>query len=163
MDSVNIRIGHGYDVHAFCDGHGLILGGVEIPYSRAFKAHSDGDVLIHALCDAMLGATGQGDIGQHFPDTDPAFENMDSRIFMRRVVQIISDEDFRLLNADVTIIAQAPKMATHCHQMKLNLSDDIGCDLSALNIKATTTEHLGYIGREEGIAVHAVVLLERST
>ena len=162
MSTTTIRIGHGYDVHAFCDGHALVLGGVEIPYHRAFKAHSDGDVLIHALCDALLGAAAQGDIGQHFPDTDPAFKNIDSRIILRRVVEIIAEDEYKLINTDITIIAQAPKMAHHCHEMKLNLSDDIGCDLSAINVKATTTEHLGYIGREEGIAVHAVVLLERS-
>ena len=157
-----MRIGHGYDVHAFCDGDAIKLGGVEIPYHRAFKAHSDGDVLIHALCDAMLGAAGLGDIGEHFPDTDMAFKDMDSRIFLRHVVTVIAEDDFKLLNADITIIAQAPKMSPHCHDMKLNLSDDIGCDLSVLNVKATTTEQLGYIGREEGIAVHAVVLLERT-
>lgn len=160
---MSIRIGHGYDVHAFCDGYAITLGGVEIPFHRAFKAHSDGDVLIHALCDAMLGAAGKGDIGEHFPDTDMAFKDMDSRLFLRQVVEIIAEDDFELLNADITIIAQQPKMSPHCHEMKLNLSDDIGCELSVLNVKATTTEQLGYIGRGEGIAVHAVVLLERNS
>ena len=157
---MNARIGHGYDVHAFCEGDGIVLGGVKIAHDRAFKAHSDGDVLIHALCDAMLGAEGLGDIGQHFPDSDAQFRGMDSRLFLRQVHRLVSQQGFSLMNADMTIIAEAPKMASHCHAMKLNLCDELKCDLSILNIKATTTERLGYIGREEGIAVHAVVLLE---
>lgn len=158
---INARIGHGFDVHAFCEGDAIILGGVEIPFDKAFKAHSDGDVLIHALCDAMLGAAGLGDIGQHFPDSDTQYKNMDSRVFLQQVYRLVSQDGFRLMNADITIIAQVPKMTPHCHDMKLNLCDDLECDLSILNIKATTTEGLGYIGREEGIAVHAVVLLEK--
>lgn len=159
--TVNARVGHGFDVHAFCDGDAIVLGGVEIPFHQAFEAHSDGDVLIHALCDALLGACGLGDIGQHFPDSDEQYAGMDSRIFLRKVYQQVSSYEYGLANADITIIAQAPKMMPHLHAMKLNLCDDLGCDLSVLNIKATTTERLGYIGREQGIAVHAVVLLER--
>lgn len=159
----NMRVGHGFDVHAFCEGDAVRLGGVDIPYHKAFVAHSDGDVLIHALCDAMLGAAGLGDIGQHFPDTDVAYKDRDSRYFLQKVYQLVGEYRYRLNNADMTIIAQAPKMAPHCHAMKLNLCDELGCDLSAINIKATTTEQLGYIGREQGIAVHAVVLLESET
>ena len=157
-----IRIGHGFDVHAFCAGNAIILGGVEIPFNCAFKAHSDGDVLIHALCDAFLGAAGLGDIGLHFPDTDDQFKNTDSQIFLAKVNEMISGQGMQLGNADITIIAQAPKMAPHLNQMKQVLSEVLECDLSQLNIKATTTEHLGYCGREEGIAVHAVVLLEKT-
>lgn len=157
----NARIGHGFDVHAFGKGDSIIMGGVEIPHDQALMAHSDGDVLIHALCDAMLGAAGQGDIGQLFPDTDKQYQGMDSRVFLREVNHRVSQLGLKLANADMTIIAQAPKMSPHCHEMKLNLCDELECDLSILNIKATTTEGLGYIGREEGIAVHAVVLLEK--
>ena len=158
-----IRVGHGFDVHALSSGDAIILGGVEIPFTKSFVAHSDGDVLIHALCDALLGAIGEGDIGQHFPDTDFRHQNRDSREFLCEVYQLVSERGFRLGNADVTIIAQAPKMAPHLHQMKLNLCDDLDCDLSCLNIKATTTENLGYPGRGEGIAVHAVCLLEKAS
>lgn len=157
-----IRIGHGFDVHAFCAGNSIILGGVEIPFNRSFKAHSDGDVLIHALCDALLGAAGLGDIGLHFPDTDDQFKNRDSRFFLRKVNELIADQGLNLGNADITIIAQAPKMSPHLTSMKQVLSEVLDCDLLQLNIKATTTEHLGYCGRQEGIAVHAVVLLEKS-
>lgn len=157
----NARIGHGYDVHAFRDGNAIILGGVEIPHTKAFKAHSDGDVLIHALCDAMLGAAGLGDIGQHFSDSDDQYAGMDSRMFLRQVNKLIKQDGFTIVNADMTIIAEAPKIQPHCHNMKINLCEDLDCDLSVLNIKATTTEQLGYIGREEGIAVHAVVLLDK--
>jgi len=160
---MNARIGHGYDVHAFCDGDAIVLGGVEIPFHHSFKAHSDGDVLIHALCDALLGATGLGDIGQHFPDTDTQYANMDSRVFLKQVYSLVKQYDYGLVNADITILAQAPKMQPHLHAMKINLADDLNCDLGAVNIKATTTEALGYIGREEGIAVHAVVLLEKTS
>jgi 2-C-methyl-D-erythritol 2,4-cyclodiphosphate synthase len=158
-----IRVGHGYDVHAFREGHAIILGGVEIPFSKAFKAHSDGDVLIHALCDALLGATGLGDIGQHFPDNDAQYAGMNSRLFLQQVHQLVKQYGYSLGNTDITIIAEAPRMMPHLHEMKQNLCDDLDCDLTAINIKATTTEKLGYIGRSEGIAVHAVVLLERVT
>jgi 2-C-methyl-D-erythritol 2,4-cyclodiphosphate synthase len=157
----NIRIGHGYDVHALAEGNGLVLGGVTISCGYCFIAHSDGDVLIHALCDALLGAMGKGDIGFHFSDMDAANKNRDSREFLRVVRSLMTEEHYRLVNADVTIIAQSPKMAPHIDSMKQKLALDLDADLSQLNIKATTTEKLGFAGRKEGIAVHAVVLLEK--
>ena len=156
-----IRIGHGYDVHALAAGSGLVLGGVTISCDTCFIAHSDGDVLIHALCDALLGAMGKGDIGFHFSDQDASNKNRDSREFLRIVRSLMGDENFQLGNADITIIAQSPKMAPHLDSMKQNLALDLGSDISQLNIKATTTEKLGFPGRKEGIAVHAVVLLEK--
>jgi len=161
MPTCNIRVGHGFDVHAFEDGDSIRLGGVDIAHHRAFKAHSDGDVLIHALCDALLGAAALGDIGQHFPDSDEQFRAMDSRIFLRQVVEMLGHHGYSFVNADITIIAQAPKMAPHCQAMCNTLADDLQCDPARINVKATTTERLGYTGREEGIAVHAVVLLEK--
>ena len=157
----NIRIGQGFDVHAFCEGDSIRLGGVDIPHQNAFKAHSDGDVLIHALCDALLGAAGLGDIGRHFPDTDEQYRDMNSREFLRRVAALINHEGYGFVNADITIIAQAPKMAPHCEAMQINLGEDLASDPVLINIKATTTERLGYTGRKEGIAVQAVVLLEK--
>ena len=154
-----MRIGHGYDVHAFGDGEALILGGVSIPHQHAFVAHSDGDVLIHALIDALLGAMALGDIGQHFPDTDVTYKGSNSRDLLAVVVAIMTNNGYKLGNADITIIAQSPKMAPHLEKMRLNLAADMGSDLSQINIKATTTEKLGFTGREEGIACHAVVLL----
>ena len=158
----NIRIGHGYDVHAFADGDGFVLGGVHISCAKAVIAHSDGDVLIHALCDALLGALGRGDIGQLFADSDAQNENRDSREFLRDIKQLIDTDSYRLGNADLTIVAQAPKMATYIAAMKHNLAQDLDCETSSINVKATTTEGLGFIGREQGIAVTAVVLLEQS-
>ncbi len=160
---MNIRIGHGYDVHAFRDGDHLVLGGVCIPHTRAFAAHSDGDVLIHALCDALLGAAALGDIGRHFPDTDPAYKGADSRVLLHRVAELIRDQGYRVGNVDATIIAQAPKMAPHIEAMRANLADDLGVALDRVSVKATTTERLGFPGREEGIAAHAVVLIEGVT
>lgn len=154
-----MRIGHGYDVHAFCEGDHLVLGGVSIPHSQAFAAHSDGDVLIHALCDALLGALGEGDIGRHFPDSSSEFANIDSRILLRRVVELMQEQGYRLGNADMTIIAQAPRMASHIAAMRENLAADLQASTSQVNVKATTTEGLGFTGRCEGIAAHAVVLL----
>jgi 2-C-methyl-D-erythritol 2,4-cyclodiphosphate synthase len=158
----NARVGHGYDVHAFTEGDAITLGGVELPFSHAFAAHSDGDVLIHALCDAILGAAALGDIGQHFPDSSDDHLNRDSREFLREVYALARRNGFEFVNADLTIVAQAPKMAPHLHEMKLRLCDDLECDLSCLNIKATTTEGLGFTGQGEGIAVHAVCLLEKA-
>jgi len=155
------RIGHGYDVHAFTAGDGFVLGGVRIADQRSMLAHSDGDVLIHALCDALLGAIGAGDIGQLYPDSDPHNRNRDSREFLREVHQCVTSAGYRLGNADVTIIAQAPKMAPHTAAMRQLLAQDLDCDWQQINIKATTTEGLGFIGREQGIAVAAVVLLEQ--
>jgi 2-C-methyl-D-erythritol 2,4-cyclodiphosphate synthase len=154
-----VRIGHGYDVHAFGQGDALILGGVEIPFNRAFIAHSDGDVLIHALIDALLGALALGDIGQHFPDTDGAYKDISSRHLLAMVVSLMRERGYQLGNADITLAAERPKMAPHIESMRLNLSADLGCSMDQINIKATTTEKLGFVGREEGIACHAVVLL----
>ena len=154
-----VRIGHGFDVHAFCAGDHLMLGGVSIPFERAFKAHSDGDVLIHAICDALLGAAALGDIGQHFPDTDPQYENIDSRLLLRQVVAAIGERGYAMGNVDATLIAQAPKLMPHLAAMRANLAADLGVSVDQVNLKATTTEKLGYTGRKEGIAVHAVALL----
>jgi 2-C-methyl-D-erythritol 2,4-cyclodiphosphate synthase len=154
-----MRIGHGYDVHAFTAGDHLVLGGVTIPHSHAFAAHSDGDVLIHALCDALLGAAALGDIGRHFPDTAAEYKGIDSRILLRQVVGLLKEKGYRLGNADMTIIAQAPRMASHIEGMRANLAADLQTDIAQVNIKATTTEKLGFAGRKEGIAAHAVVLL----
>ncbi len=157
----DFRIGHGFDVHAFCEGDHLMLGGVSIPFDRAFKAHSDGDVLIHALCDAILGAAALGDIGRHFPDTDPRFRGIDSRLLLRKVVARIGEQGLAVGNVDATIVAQAPKLAPHLPAMRNNLANDLGVAQQQVNLKATTTERLGYTGRGEGIAAHAVALLVR--
>jgi 2-C-methyl-D-erythritol 2,4-cyclodiphosphate synthase len=154
------RIGHGYDVHAFTPGDGFVLGGVLIDCDKSIVAHSDGDALIHALCDALLGALGRGDIGQLFPDSDAANENRDSREFLRVVKALADTDGYRLGNADITIILQAPKMAPHLAPMQDLLAADLDCQPERINLKATTTEKLGFVGREEGIAVAAVVLLE---
>lgn len=154
-----MRIGHGYDVHRFGPGDKLILGGVTIPFEHSFVAHSDGDVLIHALIDALLGAAALGDIGQHFPDTDSTWRGADSRQLLLAVVEMIAAKGYTLANADITIVAQQPKMLPHLDKMRLNLSADINCSIEQINIKATTTEELGFAGRKEGIACHAVVLL----
>ncbi|RLA44835.1 MAG: 2-C-methyl-D-erythritol 2,4-cyclodiphosphate synthase [Gammaproteobacteria bacterium] len=155
-----MRIGHGYDVHRFGTGHEIVLGGVHIPHTRGLEAHSDGDVLIHAVCDALLGAIGEGDIGRHFPDTDPANAGIDSRLLLRRVVQLVHRAGWALVNVDATLVAQAPQMAPHIAAMRENLAVDMAAGSAQVNIKATTTEKLGFAGREEGIAAHAVVLLE---
>ncbi|MFD1260966.1 2-C-methyl-D-erythritol 2,4-cyclodiphosphate synthase [Entomomonas asaccharolytica] len=154
-----MRIGHGYDVHRFGDGNFVTLGGVQIPYHKGLLAHSDGDVLIHALCDALLGACALGDIGRHFPDTDPQYKGIDSRQLLRHVMALVNKQGWQLANMDATIIAQAPKMAPYIEQMRELLTNDMQVTLEQVNIKATTTEKLGFTGREEGIAVHAVVLL----
>lgn len=154
-----MRIGHGYDVHRFQDLKRLVLGGVEIDYPRGLEAHSDGDVVIHALCDALLGAAALGDIGQHFPDTHSKFKNIDSRILLRHVKNLLEKENYIIGNADLTIVAQEPKLAPYIPQMRVCLSDDLKVELSQLNIKATTTEKLGFTGRKEGIAVYAVALI----
>ncbi len=155
-----VRVGHGYDVHAFTDGEGFALGGALISWDKAIVAHSDGDVLIHALCDALLGALGRGDIGQMFPDANAQNKNRDSREFLREIKQLIDADGFQLGNADITIILQAPKLASRTDEMKQNLARDLDCTSARINIKATTTEKLGFIGREEGIAVAAMVILE---
>ena len=154
-----MRIGHGFDVHKFGPGDHVVLGGVSIPYEHGLLAHSDGDVLIHALCDALLGAAGLGDIGKHFPDTDPEFEGADSRNLLRHVVGLLKAEGWAVGNIDSTLVAQAPKMAPHIEAMRAHLAADLEVDISAVNVKATTTEKLGFTGRKEGIAAHAVALL----
>jgi 2-C-methyl-D-erythritol 2,4-cyclodiphosphate synthase len=155
-----MRVGQGFDAHAFKPGDRLVLGGVEIPHDRGLEAHSDGDVVLHALCDALLGAAGLGDIGRHFSPDDTAYENIDSRILLRRVVDLVVGTGLRIGNADITIIAQEPRMAPHTDAMRENISGDLGLEPSRVNIKATTTEHMGFTGRGEGIAVFAIVLLQ---
>lgn len=157
-----MRIGHGYDVHRFGDGDHVVLGGVAIPYERGLVAHSDGDVLLHALCDALLGACALGDIGQHFPDTDPAFGGIDSRVLLRHTYALIKAEGYRLGNADLTLLAQVPKVAPYTARMRGNIAADLACEVGRINVKATTTERLGFVGRREGLAAEAVVLLERA-
>ncbi len=156
-----MRIGQGFDVHAFQPGGRLVLGGVEIPHTHSLKAHSDGDVLLHALCDALLGAAGLGDIGRHFPDTDPAYAGIDSRELLRRVYAGVQNKGYRLVNADLTVVAQAPRLAAHVDTMCANIAADLQTETGCINVKATTSEHLGFTGREEGIAAFAVVLIQQ--
>lgn len=156
-----IRIGHGYDVHAFGPGDKIVIGGVVIPHTQGLVAHSDGDVLLHALCDALLGAAGLGDIGKHFPDTDAQYKNANSRELLRLVYKKLQAQGWRLGNADMTIVAQAPRMATYIPHMRAAIAQDIESDVGCINVKATTTEQLGFVGRKEGIACYAVVLIER--
>lgn len=154
-----MRIGHGYDVHRFAEGDFVTLGGVRIPHRFGLLAHSDGDVLLHALCDALLGAAALGDIGRHFPDTDPQFKGADSRVLLRHVVALVRGKGWQVGNVDATIVAQAPKMAPHVECMRALIAEDLQVGPDQVNVKATTTERLGFTGREEGIAVHAVALL----
>ena len=154
-----MRIGHGYDVHRFGEGDLITLGGVRIPHKFGLVAHSDGDVVLHALSDALLGAVALGDIGKHFPDTDPTFKGADSRVLLRHVVKLVREKGWQVGNVDATIIAQAPKMAPHIQVMRERIAEDLQVELDQVNVKATTTEKLGFTGREEGIAVHAVALL----
>lgn len=154
-----MRIGHGYDVHQLVTGRKLIVGGVEIPHDKGLLGHSDADVLLHAICDALLGAAALGDIGKHFADTDAKFKNIDSRILLREVAGLLNNAGFRVGNVDATIIAQAPKMAPHIRTMVENIAADLGVAVTAVNVKATTTEKLGFEGRGEGIAAEAVALI----
>lgn len=154
-----MRIGHGFDAHRFTDGDFVTIGGVRIAHERGIEAHSDGDVLIHAVCDALLGAAALGDIGRHFPDSDQRYRGIDSRILLQRVRSLVSQHGFRIANIDSTVIAQAPRLSEHIEQMNQNLALDCGVDIRCVNVKATTTERMGYIGRGEGVAAHAVVLL----
>jgi 2-C-methyl-D-erythritol 2,4-cyclodiphosphate synthase len=156
-----IRVGQGYDVHRFNEGDHIFLGGVKIAYEQGLEAHSDGDVVLHALCDALLGAAALGDIGKHFPDTDPDYKGADSRVLLRHVYRIVQDRGYQLVNADITIIAQAPKMAPHISAMCCNIAEDLNVAIDCINVKATTTEKLGFEGRKEGIAVQAIVLIEK--
>jgi len=158
-----MRIGHGFDAHRFTDTKDVvIIGGVSIPFTQGLEAHSDGDVLVHALCDALLGAAALGDIGQHFPDTDPDNKGIDSRILLRHIVGLLKEKGYSLANADITIIAQAPKMMAHIPVMCELLADDLQVSRDRVNIKATTTEKMGYTGRGEGISTHAVVLINEN-
>ena len=154
-----MRIGQGIDVHAFQDGGTLLLGGVTIPFERSLQAHSDGDVVLHALCDALLGAAGLGDIGRHFPADDPAYSNIDSRVLLRRTVEQIGARQLRVVNADITVVAQSPRLAPYVDAMCAHISADLQVSPEQVNVKATTTEYLGFAGRQEGIAAFAVVLL----
>nr|WP_238701404.1 2-C-methyl-D-erythritol 2,4-cyclodiphosphate synthase [Mariprofundus erugo] len=159
--TLNIRVGHGFDVHPFAEGRKLILGGVDIPHQRGLAGHSDADVLYHALCDALLGAAGLGDIGHHFPDSDMQYKDADSARFVAATVSALSERGWTVGNVDVTVIAQEPKIAPHVAAMRERLAGLLLVDQSAVNIKATTTERLGYVGRKEGIAAHAVALISR--
>jgi 2-C-methyl-D-erythritol 2,4-cyclodiphosphate synthase len=154
-----MRIGQGFDVHQLVTGRKLIIGGVDIPYEKGLLGHSDADVLLHAICDALLGAAALGDIGKHFADTDAKYKDIDSRLLLRAVASKIGEAGFRIGNVDATIIAQAPRMAPHIPRMIANIAADLGVPVGAVNVKATTTEHLGYTGRGEGIAAQAVALL----
>ncbi len=157
-----MRVGHGYDVHQLVAGRDLVIGGVKIPHRKGLLGHSDADVLLHAICDACLGAAALGDIGRHFPDSDPRYKGIDSRVLLRHVCALLAERGWRVVNVDSTVIAQAPRLAPHLAQMIANIAADLQIAASQVNVKATTTEHLGFAGREEGIAAHAVVLIERA-
>jgi len=154
-----MRIGQGFDAHRFSDSGRLVLGGVEIPFAKGMQAHSDGDVVIHALCDAILGALALGDIGQHFPDSSDEYKGIDSRILLQHVVELMQQQQYRINNLDITIVAQAPKLAPHLPAMRENLAQDLHAEVNSVSLKATTTEQMGFTGRGEGIAAMAVVLL----
>lgn len=154
-----MRIGQGFDVHALVSGRSLIIGGVHIPYEKGLAGHSDADVLLHAICDALLGAAALGDIGSHFPDTDARYRGADSRVLLRAVRELVHFQQWSIANVDATIIAQAPRMAPHVGAMRANIADDLGIALNAVSVKAKTTERLGFTGRGEGIAAEAVALL----
>lgn len=156
-----MRIGHGYDVHCLVEGRKLILGGVKVPYERGLLGHSDADVLLHAIADAILGALALGDIGKHFPDTDPQFKGADSRKLLRHVMALAGQKGYVLGNVDATIVAQRPKLAPFIPEMRANLAEDLTAEIDRINVKATTTEQLGFAGRGEGIAAYAVVLMKR--
>ena len=155
-----MRIGHGYDVHRLVSGRELIIGGENIPFEMGLLGHSDADVLLHAVCDALLGAAALGDIGRHFPDSDPSFEGIDSRILLRKTAELLRGKGYRIVNIDATVIAQRPKLAGFMEKMRENIASDCGIETDAVNIKATTEEGLGFTGKAEGIAAHAVCLIE---
>ncbi len=157
---MKIRTGQGIDVHAFCEGDHIVLGGVRIPYQQALAAHSDGDVALHALCDAMLGAAALGDVGQHFPPSDPQWANVSSRKLLRDVDKLLKHEGWEVINADITLICEQPKIAMHASQMQVNIAEDLDLDSADISIKATTTEGLGFCGRREGITALAIVLIK---
>ena len=158
---MDFRVGNGYDVHQLAEGLPLVLGGVKIPHTKGCVAHSDGDVLIHALCDALLGALALGDIGQHFPDTSDAYAGIDSTILLARVAEMVREQGWEIVNVDGTLLAQKPKIAPYVPQMRARLAEVLGLDTAVVSVKATTTERLGFTGREEGIAAQAVCLLRR--
>ena len=158
----NLRVGHGFDVHAFEAGNYVTLGGVRIPHTHGVRAHSDGDVVIHALCDALLGAAALGDIGMHFPDSDPRWQGADSRQFLRHVNTLLQERGYSTVNVDVTVLADAPRLGVHRDAMRQQLADDLRISSGCVNIKATTNEGLGHIGRREGLACHVVVLIEHT-
>jgi len=155
-----MRIGQGFDVHALVEGRKLVIGGVEIAHAKGLLGHSDADVLLHAICDALLGAAGLGDIGRHFPDSDARYKGIDSRELLRHVANLLAGRSYRVVNVDATIVAQAPRMAPHIGRMVANVAADLGIDAGCVNVKATTTEELGFTGRGEGIAAQAVCLIE---
>lgn len=157
-----MRIGHGYDVHRLVEGRKCIIGGVDIPHETGLDGHSDADVLVHAVMDALLGALALGDIGKHFPDTDPHYKGADSMVLLRHVAALIAKEGYRLGNLDATVLAQAPKLAPHIMQMRENIAEALGCEVSRVSVKATTEEKLGFTGAKQGIAAHCVCLLERA-
>ncbi|STO06785.1 MULTISPECIES: 2-C-methyl-D-erythritol 2,4-cyclodiphosphate synthase [Exiguobacterium] len=157
-----MRIGQGFDVHAFAEGRPLILGGIEIPHDRGLLGHSDADVLLHTIADAALGAIAAGDIGKHFPDTDPAFKDADSKVLLRHVWKLVKAEGYVLGNVDATVMAERPKLRTYIDDMRAVIAELLEADISQVNVKATTTEKLGFTGREEGIAAQAVILLNRA-
>jgi 2-C-methyl-D-erythritol 2,4-cyclodiphosphate synthase len=161
VSNLLVRIGHGFDVHAFGDGDHVMLGGVRVPHPHGLRAHSDGDVVIHALCDALLGALALGDIGQHFPPGDPQWQGADSRVLLRHCDALVRARGWALGNADVTVVCERPKVGPHAHAMRALLASDLGVAADAISVKATTTEQLGFTGRGEGIAAHAVCLLVR--
>ena len=155
------RIGHGFDVHAFRDGDHLMLGGVRIEHERGIDAHSDGDVVLHALCDALLGALALGDIGQHFPPSDPRWQDCDSRFFLRHCAMLLAERGWHVSNADITVLAEAPKIGPHRDAMRSAIAAELGIEIDRISVKATTTEKLGFVGRREGLAAETVVLLDR--
>lgn len=157
-----MRVGHGYDVHRFSDGRKLILGGVEIPFQKGLLGHSDADVLLHAICDALLGAAALGDIGKHFPDSDERYKGIDSRVLLREVCALLKNNGYEIINIDSTIVLQRPKIGEYIGEMVKNVADDCGVDVSAVNVKATTEEKLGFTGSGEGAAAHAVCLIKKS-
>ncbi|MCI0505572.1 MAG: 2-C-methyl-D-erythritol 2,4-cyclodiphosphate synthase [Gammaproteobacteria bacterium] len=158
-----MRIGHGYDAHRFKEGKGIVLGGVDIPFNKSFEAHSDGDVLLHALCDAMLGAAALGDIGKHFPDASDEYKGISSRLLLQKVHALISKKHFTVGNVDITVVAEAPKLAPFIDNMRQHISEDLEVPINCVSVKATTTEGMGFVGRGEGVEVHAVVLLKESS
>jgi 2-C-methyl-D-erythritol 2,4-cyclodiphosphate synthase len=157
----SLRIGQGYDVHEFGPGDKVMLGGVAVPYSQGVRAHSDGDVLLHAVCDALLGAAALGDIGTHFSDTDPKWRGTDSRVFVKHVYTLLKERGYSVVNVDTTVLAEAPRLGKHRAEMCANIAADLQIDVSCVNVKATTSEGLGFVGRREGLACHAVVLVEK--